>query len=130
MTRTQDELKLAKDRLERAIALLKEELYSIELELRSSGDNLKLDEGFFWSHVVGMLLRSGGGLTSNQIYENLSGSGLNISKGGLRVFLSRYKNRQKLQLHDASGRWQVSQRTAEAALKLGFETENDSANKS
>ena len=83
--------------------------------------DVKLDEAFFWGHLVPLLTQEDQGLTSASIHDKLSKRGLKISKEGLRVFLHRNKVRERLTMNENNGgpaRWNVSSDVYATASRL------------
>lgn len=119
--RSKDQILASKNRVERSIALLREELETLENELLVVEGQVKLDRAFFWTYIVPLLSGEPEGLNGHRIYEELRGRRLNVSQSGLRVFLSRYKERGGLKLTIEPGRnarWTLSSETVERADRL------------
>src|SRR5437870_5148898 len=120
MPRSEIELLKTQNRLQLMIKLAQDELEEVEAELASLKTQARLNESFFWKHVVGIVGARSGGITSAELFRLLTEEGHNISSGGLRVFLSRYRQRGKLTFGRAEkDRWELSSATAEAVARMG-----------
>lgn len=102
------------------IKLAQEELDEVEGELASLRGNVRLDDAFFWKYLVDVLKHRKTGATSSELLRVLKEEcGLNVSPGGLRVFLSRYKQRGRLTLGMSErDKWELSPSTMLAIAKL------------
>ena len=122
MPRSETELRRTQGRLQLVVKLAREELEEVEAELASLKGQARLDEKFFWRYVVDIIRSRDKGITSSDLFQVLTADGHIISNGGLRVFLSRYRQRGKLTFGRLGrDRWELSPSTASAVIKLETE---------
>jgi hypothetical protein len=110
MNRTEALLMSKQRRLQRIVDLAHEELEEIERELAELRGTTSLNATFFWKYVAEALRERTTGATSAELLRIMREEfRLNVSDSAFRVFLSRYKKRQKLTLGvSGKDRWELS----------------------
>lgn len=109
--RSRQEVEASKSRVEAALTVLRQELNALESELRALNMPIRLNDAFFYDHVVGILEKSELGHSSAELRRELTAKGFEVPEVNFRTFLSRQKDKGNLNLEEKArglGRWSLT----------------------
>ncbi len=107
MARTSKQLLESKRGIEAAIRILQSELRQIEIEQTELGKDVRLDDDFLSEIIVPLLATKPKGMTASEIKRALKVFGHTVNPNSFRTFLTRNKDRGRLELNSntSPGRW-------------------------